>query len=261
MVLRSTDAKLRDAAREIVRRGGAAALTGAGISVESGIPDFRSARGIWERYDPFEYATIEAFLADPRKVWGFLVELGELLGAARPNPAHTALARLEREGRLSGIATQNVDGLHQAAGSRRVLELHGSPTRLRCARCGLPSDEPHARVRAALKAGMPPVCHACGGPVKPDVVLFGETLPHEEMREAEGLVRAAPVLLVVGTSATVWPVAGLPEEARRAGAHIVEVNLAPTELTGDVAHATLLGRAGEVLPALAEAAAEEARKG
>jgi len=261
VAVHGSDAKLRDVAREIVRRGGAAALTGAGISVESGIPDFRSAQGIWARYDPMRYATIEAFLADPPEVWRFLLELGDLLKGSRPNAAHGALAALERAGRLAGVATQNVDGLHQAAGSSMVLELHGTPTRFRCARCGVLAQESAEVVTRSVRAGLPPRCHECGGPVKPDVILFGEALPLHAMRDAEALVRASPVLLVVGTSATVWPVAGLPDAARRAGALVVEVNKERTELTGDTAQVSLLGAAGVTLPALAEAVAEASRIG
>jgi NAD-dependent deacetylase len=245
--------RVREVAAEIQRRGRVAALTGAGISVESGIPDFRSPGGIWTRYDPMEFATIEAFIANPRKVWPFLLELGEMLAGARPNPAHAALAVLERAGVLAGVATQNVDALHQAAGSRRVLELHGGHGRLRCMTCGRTDARPIEEVRAAVRAGRPPTCEACGGLVKPDVVLFGEMLPQAVFDEAEALVEEAKVLLVVGTSATVWPVAGLPRAAKRSGALVVEVNLEETDLTGDVADVSLLGKAGKVLPELATA--------
>ena len=252
----ATAEEVRRAATEIKARKSVAALTGAGISVESGIPDFRSPGGIWTRYDPMEYATIDAFLAAPRKVWPFLIELGELLEGARPNAGHVALAALEAAGWLAGVATQNVDGLHQAAGSKRVLELHGGPGRLRCVKCQRAAPIEREALRAAVRAGAPPRCEVCGGLLKPDVVLFGEALPAGVFAEVERLVDRAGALLVVGTSATVWPVAGLPARAREAGALVVEVNLEATELTGDVAQLSLFGKAGEVLPALVEAIRE-----
>ncbi|HVY60143.1 MAG TPA: NAD-dependent deacylase [Planctomycetota bacterium] len=245
--------RIREVAAEVRRRGAVAVLTGAGVSVESGIPDFRSPGGIWTRYDPMEFATIDAFIRNPRKVWPFLVELGEMLAGARPNPAHEALAALEAAGIVAGVATQNVDSLHQAAGSKRVLELHGGHGRLRCISCGRHDGRSLDEVRAGLRAGSPPTCEACGGLLKPDVVLFGELLPAGVFEEAEALVGTSPVLLVVGTSASVYPVAGLPALAARRGAYVVEVNLEETDLSADVADVSLYGKAGEILPALARA--------
>ncbi len=220
------------------------ALTGAGISVESGIPDFRSAGGLWERFDPMEYATIDAFKQDPRKVWRMILGLEELLVQAAPNPAHTALANLEQAGALAGIVTQNIDNLHQRAGSATVVEFHGNGRRLRCLSC-------HKRYDAAEAEalGSPPAC-ACGKILKPDVVFFGEAIPSQAMADAHDFARRARVVLVVGTSATVYPFAGLPSFAASRGAMLVEVNLEPTGLTGqcDVA---LHASASEVLPALA----------
>jgi NAD-dependent deacetylase len=240
--------RIEDAAAEIVRRGGAAALTGAGVSVESGIPDFRSASGIWARYDQFIYATIDALRRDPARVWRFLRELGAIVAGARPNPAHHGLARLEEAGVLHGIATQNVDALHQAAGSRRVIELHGSGARLRCLRCRA-TYPPETAGEDEV-----PRCPACGGVLKPDVILFGEDLPAGAFEAARALVEAAPVLLVVGTSGAVHPVNALPAAARRAGALVVEMNLEETELS-DEADISIRGPAGETVPALAEAIA------
>lgn len=250
---RPWDPALEELARAIVRGGGAAALTGAGISVASGIPDFRSPRGLWSRFDPMEYATIEAFRADPEKVWRFLRELERIVRGARPNAAHRALAALEEQGWLEGIATQNVDGLHQAAGSRRVIELHGSGRALVCLGCG-------RRYPAAERAGLgdPPRCR-CGRILKPDAVLFGEMLPLGAYERALALVRGVPVLLVIGTSAAVYPVAELPREARAAGALVCEFNLEPTELTGGVAQLTIRGPADRTLPALLEAVARRSR--
>ncbi len=149
----------------------AVALTGAGISVESGIPDFRSAGGLWEKFNPMEYATIDAFIRDPRKVWRMLTSLADLLEQAEPNPAHSALARLEKAGLLTGVVTQNVDNLHQRAGSVRVVEFHGNGQRLLCLSCHKVYDAGDVG-----ELGSPPQC-GCGEILKPDVVLFGEAIP------------------------------------------------------------------------------------
>lgn len=247
------DPRIEQAARWIVSRGGAAALTGAGISVPSGIPDFRSASGLWARYDPFEYATIEAFRRDPEKVWTFLRELERTVQGAEPNPAHEALAQLEHAGWLDGVVTQNVDALHQRAGSRRVVELHGSGARLVCPRCGRVYD-----AAQAARLGDPPRC-VCGAILKPDIVLFGEPLPPGVYERAVSLVEGAPVLLVVGTSAEVFPAAGLPERSRRRGGLIVEINPQPTALTERVASLHLPFGAEHALPALARAIEREAK--
>ncbi len=222
------------------------ALTGAGISVDSGIPAFRGAQGLWERYDPMEYASIEAFRREPAKVWTMLRELDELVQGAEPNPAHLALARLEELGRLAMIVTQNVDGLHQAAGSRRVVELHGSGKRLVCLDCGRP-----VRRGELLLEGSPPRC-SCGGLVKPDVVFFGEPIPERAALSAFAMAGSCQAMLVVGTSALVSPASHLPVMAKQAGAMVIEVNPEPTFLTGQVADLTLQGGASEVLAELVD---------
>lgn len=213
-------------AEALVRWRHGVALTGAGISVDSGIPDFRSPGGLWERFDPMDYASIDAFRRDPVRVWRMLGALDELLQAAGPNPAHLALARLERLGVLEGLVTQNVDNLHQAAGSKRVVEFHGNGSRLRCLRCG--AVEPAARAR---ELGSPPRCATCAEVLKPDVVFFGEMIPEQAMRDAMELVQRCKVMLVVATSATVAPASLIPLLASQNGAFVVELNLAPTELT------------------------------
>lgn len=224
----------------------ATALTGAGISVESGIPDFRSSGGLWTRFPPQEYATIHAFSSNPVKVWRMLAEMETVLDRALPNPAHFALAELERAGKLAGIVTQNIDGLHQAAGSRRVLEFHGSHATLSCLYCG------KGYGRGEVVGGpVPPRC-ACGEVLKPDVVLFGEAIPPQALSGAREL-SACEVMLVVGTSAEVAPASQVPSSAKRAGALVVEVNLEPTLLTRSVTDVFLKGSAGEVLPRLARA--------
>lgn len=228
-------------------RGRMVALTGAGISVASGIPPFRGRDGLWARYDPEEFAHIQAFRRNPAKVWGMVAELVELLERAEPNPAHRALARLEERGYLRPVITQNIDGLHQAAGSRDVIELHGNFRRAACLDCGArhPMAQVAGRVRLAGAGGYR--CH-CGGWLKPDIVFFGEPLPEQAFLRAWVEVQKAPWLLVVGTSAEVEPAARLPVAARRAGARIVEINPVPV-LGADV---TLPAPAEQVLPRLAE---------
>jgi NAD-dependent deacetylase len=202
-------------------------LTGAGVSTESGIPDFRSRTGIWSQYDPMEYATIDAFRRDPAKVWDFYAKRLGVLAEASPNDAHRALSELERRGLVEAVITQNVDRLHQAAGSRRVLEVHGSIRSASCPACG--HREEFDRIVELLPV---PACARCGAVLKPDVVMFGELLPSGALEQASRLVQAAGLLLVVGSSLEVHPVAGLPEEALQAGARLAIVNRGPTPYDG-----------------------------
>ncbi len=238
---------LAKAAGLIGERGRVVVLSGAGISVESGIPDFRSADGLWTRYPPQEYATIGAFRRDAFKVWRMLGEMVALLDAARPNPAHRALARLEAAGVVRGVITQNIDGLHQAAGSRRVVEFHGSHRSFTCLDCGGRCSREHARGR-----GTPPLC-SCGAVLKPDVVFFGEEIPAAALAESQRLARSCAVMLVVGTSAEVAPANQIPWPAKQAGAAVIEVNLEPSELTRGATDILLLGPAAQVLRELTAA--------
>ncbi|MBI5486590.1 MAG: NAD-dependent deacylase [Deltaproteobacteria bacterium] len=230
-----------------IRDGGVAALTGAGISVDSGIPDFRSAGGLWERYEPSQYATIEAFRQDPDRVWRMLREMGDLIDAARPNAGHLALAQLEARGHLDAVITQNVDDLHQAAGAKRVIEFHGNARDIRCARCGeRPAAPPPPDGVCA------PRC-ACGGVLRPMVVFFGEPIPPGAFVEASEVAQKCRTMLVVGTSATVAPASLLPMLAKTAGARLIEINLEETSLSR-IADLALVGRsATEVLPAILRA--------
>ena len=224
-----------------------AALTGAGISVESGIPSFRGAGGLWERYDPVEYAHIQAFRRNPAKVWILLKEMDDTISRARPNPAHYALAELEARGFLTGIITQNVDNLHQAAGSNRVVEYHGNAMRFVCDRC----QEPYSRENLDFTQ-VPLYCH-CGGLIRPDVVFFGEPIPPAAQAEAMELARDCDLLLVIGTSGEVAPASYIPAIARERQAIIVENNLEPTRLNYTIANHFLPGGAGELLPRVLEA--------
>ncbi len=220
----------------------AVALTGAGISVESGIPDFRSAGGLWSRFDPMKYATIHAFRKNPAKVWELLKEMDRIITAARPNPAHFALAELESRGHLTGVITQNVDNLHQAAGSKRVVEYHGNAHRFVCDTC----RGQHPRETLDFEQ-TPLYCH-CGGLIRPDVVFFGEPIPAAARDKAEDLASSCDLLLIIGTSGEVSPANYLPQIAKDHGAIIVENNLEPTLLTRSVTDYFLKGEAGGCLP-------------
>ncbi len=234
------------AARLIVRLGSASALTGAGISADSGVPTFRGPDGLWRRFRPEELATPEAFERNPRLVWEWYKWRMERIARAEPNPGHYALAELERLGLLRCIITQNVDGLHQRAGSRNVIELHGNIWRARCTRCG------HRVVFRELPSEVPPRCPRCGSLLRPDVVWFGEPIPEDAWRRAVECIAETRVHLVVGTSGVVYPAALLPRLAKQRGSVVIEVNVEPSALTEEVTDIFLRGRAAEVLPALVE---------
>jgi NAD-dependent deacetylase len=232
---------IREAARLLAGRRNAVALTGAGISVESDIPSFRGAQGMWAKYDPMEYATLHAFMQSPRKVWDMLSEMVCVCGGAAPNAAHNGLAALEETGVVRAVITQNVDGLHQAAGSRRVIEYHGNLDELICVYCWK-----RYPTRERWTPGTVPLCD-CGEILKPNVVLFGEPIPWLAQELAEEEARACGVLLVIGTSAQVSPACDIPRIAKESGAAVVEINPEPTSLTASVTDIHLRGSASEVL--------------
>ncbi len=238
------------AARDLTETGMAVALTGAGISIESGIPPFRGPGGLWEKIDPMEVAHIDALRRDPQKVWGHLIQgMLTVLAKAAPNAAHRGLAVLENLGLLQAVITQNVDGLHQQAGSREVIEFHGSFAWQRCMTCARRSPSEDLEL-----SEIPPRC-ACGGILRPDCVFFGEMIPPESLAQAQQLSADCKVMLVVGTSATVYPAAMLPLLARGAGARVIEINPAPTPLTAEVSDYLIPGPAAQVVGDLAAAVA------
>jgi len=240
------DAALAAAARLLkgARRG--MAFTGAGVSVESGIPDFRGPGGLWTRVDPYRVASIDRFREDPTEYWSF--SLAHRRTGARPNPAHRALVALEEAGHLQGVVTQNTDGLHQLAGSREVIELHGSSSRVVCLDCG--AGFPRDAIDRLNREHCPPACPACAGRfLKPTVIFFGEALPAEAVRRAEEWARTADVVLVVGSSLQVYPAADVPRLAYESGAQLCIVNAEPTPFDG-LAACVVRGRAGEILPAV-----------
>jgi NAD-dependent deacetylase len=225
-------------------------LTGAGVSTESGIPDFRSPTGLWAQFDPLEYGSIEAFRRDPVKVWSFYKPRVTMLTEAEPNPAHHALAELERLGFVEAVVTQNIDLLHERAGSRELVEVHGSIRTATCPCCGERYEL--ERVVELLAEADAPACPACGSVLKPDVVFFGELLPPEPIERAFELARRARLLLVVGSALEVHPVAGLPLETLDAGGELAIVNRGPTAYDRR-ASLRIEESAGEALPALVAA--------
>ena len=220
------------------------ALTGAGVSAESGLATFRGPGGLWEGRDPMELACPEAFAAEPDTVWRFYNWRRAQAAAATPNSAHLALADLEALNDDFLLVTQNVDGLHERAGNRRIVRLHGTLWRLRCTADGTERDDDRPDL-----SPLPPRCE-CGALLRPAVVWFGEALPADALDRARRAARNAGVVLVIGTSSLVYPAAALPEIARAAGAYVVEVNPEPTPLSHGVDE-RLAGPAGEVVPVLA----------
>jgi len=254
-------------------------FTGAGISAESGIPTFRGTGGIWERYPPSLFGNIPglavAFLFRPGRVRDFAAEAVEMIVGAEPNPGHRAIAEMERAGVVSSVITQNIDGLHEAAGSRSVHNVHGSLYIFRCRRCGERTEanrdwlrEAAQRLRSTWASrialartlkGLAPRCDRCGGRKRPDIVFFGETLPADVMSAAYEEATSCDVMLVVGTSGLVYPAANLPVAAYERQAAIIEVNPEVSPLSG-IAKIHLQGAASEMLPALWEAVSSMRRE-
>ncbi|MCB0865808.1 MAG: NAD-dependent deacylase [Solirubrobacterales bacterium] len=227
------------------------ALTGAGISVPSGIPDFRTpGEGMWEEVDPMKVANIEAFHRDTRAFWDFYRPRFDMLSDKLPNAAHLALAALERAGRLDAVITQNIDRLHRSAGTRELIEVHGSVDTSSCTTCG--ASWPLEQVEGLFDDEGIAVCSGCMGKVKPDVVLFGEMLPVAAIQRARELAESADLMLCVGSSLEVFPAAGLPELTLANGGSIAVLTIGPTPYDGD-AHVRLHDDVAEVLPALVEA--------
>lgn len=239
------DDLLKRAARELNSARHVVALTGAGISVESGIPPFRGKGGVWEELDPMEVAHIDSFMQDPAKVWNLLFkEMKSIIDTVRPNDAHRGLVRLEKLGKLKTIITQNVDGLHQLAGSSDVIEFHGNFAWYHCLDC-----KRRCESRQLELSQIPPRCE-CGGIFRPECVLFGEMIPPEYLLRSRQSAAQCDVMLVVGTSAIVQPAALIPLIAKDAGARIIEINPEKTPLTGSISDYLIQGKASEIFNAL-----------
>ncbi len=241
---------LFDQAISLLRQShNALALTGAGVSTESGIPDFRGKGGLWSRYDPFEYGTMGAFRADPQKVWKMLATLLDIVNA-EPNTGHKVLAALESKGLLTGIITQNIDGLHQKGGSRNVIEFHGSLDTFSCLSCG--NNYPLARVK---EFSLPPRCRKCNSILKPDIVFFDERIPDSVHVKTREMLARADLLLVAGTSCQVEPAARIPYSVYNNGGKIIEINREP--VLNHLATITLKGNFTTVLHKLSERLARQ----
>jgi NAD-dependent deacetylase len=245
---------VRERVAELVRDAGTVvALTGAGISVPSGIPDFRTpGAGLWSDVDPMAVAHIDAWRADPERFWAFYDHRFQTLEGKEPNGAHRALADLERRGLLAAVVTQNIDRLHRVAGTAELVEVHGSIATSSCLGCGSRAELAEVRRRVARAMDGVPRCDACEAPLKPDVVLFGEWLPAAAIERAQELCASADVLLCIGTSLEVHPVASLPELTERSGGDVVLVTKGPTPWDGRCAR-KLDGDVEEELEALAAA--------
>lgn len=222
-------------------------LTGAGVSAESGVPTFRGADGLWSKFKPEELANFNAFIRNPALVWEWYSYRKKVIKEVKPNPAHYALVALEQRVPDFTLVTQNVDGLHARAGSKRILELHGNIQRSYCIDCRAFAND---IVLGVSKE--PPRCNHCGGLLRPDVVWFGEMLPESVFERALSAARRCDVFLCLGTSAVVYPAASLPFEALEQGAYVVEINQEYTDLSSRVQE-TILGKAGIIMPQLIQA--------
>ena len=234
---------------KLARAERVAVLTGAGISAESGVPTFRDPGGLWQQFKPEELANIGAFMRNPTLVQSWYAHRRQIVEDVEPNPGHYALAELERLVPHFLLATQNVDGLHRRAGSEHIVELHGTITRSSCLDCGKIAT---AEELDAIERDQEARCNVCGGLLRPDVVWFGEMLPEGAMERSAEAASRADVFLSVGTSAVVYPAAGLPLVARENGAYVAEVNVERSAIA-DTLDEVVIGPSGEVLPALVEA--------
>jgi len=222
------------------------ALTGAGISAESGIPTFRGKNGLWRKYRPEELATFQAFIRNPKLVWEWYAWRISMVLNAKPNPAHKALSKMEQMGILKAIITQNVDNLHERAGSKNIVKLHGDILKVRCIGCRYEKklNEPPTEI--------PPRCPECGSLLRPGVVWFGEPIPPQALRETQIHMEKADTIIVIGTSGVVYPAAAIPYIIRERGGKVIEINISQTAIT-PITDYSLQGKAGEILPLIVKA--------
>ena len=240
--------KIKKAGEDIASAKNVVALTGAGISIESGIPPFRGKGGLWEKINPMKYAHINAFMQDPEEVWNVLLkDMKKFLDAAKPNAAHIALAKLEEIGLLKTIITQNIDCLHQMAGNSDVIEFHGNFAWLSCLDC-----KKRCETSEISLTEIPPKCE-CGGIFRPECIFFGETIPRDTIQRSCKAVENCDVMLVIGTSAVVEPVSFIPVMAKESGAKIIEINPETTQLTDTISNYIIKGKAGSVMSKLIKA--------
>ena len=236
------DELIKKAAADVAGAKHVTALTGAGISTESGIPPFRGKGGLWEKFDPMEIAHIDAFRRDPARVWNILVkEMKAVVDRARPNDAHKGLAKLEQLGKLKTVITQNIDGLHQMAGNSDVIEFHGSFAWQRCVVCNK-----HYETQKVDVSEIPPRCE-CNGILRPNAVFFGEMIPEDALWRSREVASDCDVMLVIGTSAVVQPASFMPVIAKESGAKVIEINPEPTPLTAGTSNYLIKSKAGEAM--------------
>lgn len=249
---------INQAAQMIIRSKSTVVLTGAGASTKSGIPDFRSPDGLWSKVDPAKFASVNGFLSDPKGWWETALDLAPTIMNAKPNPAHKMLAQLEKMGLVDCVVTQNVDGLHQRAGSKRVLEVHGSLFTATCTVCLVKVDRKYLE-KAIKKRQIPVMCPACGSLIKLDTVFFGEALPQNVLSEAINSTRNSQLLVTIGSYLVVYPIATLPTIAKQSGAGLIIINLEPTPFD-PVADIVFHAEAGETLTHIVKAIQELQKK-
>jgi NAD-dependent deacetylase len=251
-ILEPIDRKnITKAAELLVNAKDAVVLTGAGISTESGIPDFRGESGIWEKYKPEIYGSIQSFLRDPSKFWKMAEDIAPTLFNAEPNPGHYAIAALEKMNIIRAVITQNVDELHHKAGSIIVYEVHGNINRFTCLGCRASYEKEQLLRKIKKEKNLPPLCNYCGAPLKPSVVLFGENLPNFEKFMSIDLAKKADLMLIAGSSLTVAPVCDLPLYTLREGGKLIIVNDESTHLD-DRAEVVINNKTGIILPLILE---------
>ncbi len=239
--------KIKEAAKILVNSKHTTVFTGAGISVESGIPPFRGPDGLWSKYDP-TFLEIHYFNNHPAESWKLIKEIFyDFMGKAKPNPAHYAVAELEHLGIVKAVITQNIDNLHQEAGSKVVYEFHGTTKYLTCMKCGKKWE-----YTPELLEELPPRCPECGGILKPDFVFFGEPIPEPANSLSFNETRKADIFLVIGTTGEIYPASLIPQMAKTKGAKIIEVNVSPSNYTNTITDIFLEGKAGEIMPQLIE---------
>lgn len=246
-----TEEAIHSAAQILLESSYTVALTGAGVSTRSGIPDFRGPDGLWTKVDPEKFASVNGFLSDPKAWWEMALELSPVLLKAKPNPAHEMLAKLEKMGLLTCLITQNVDGLHQEAGSKNVVEVHGSLWSATCTLCHIQVNRKHLE-RVIKKRQIPAMCPSCGALLKLDTIFFGEALPRHALGTAVEAARRCEVMLAIGTYLVVYPVATLPSIAKQNGAKLIIINQEPTPFD-PVADLVFTAEAGEALTKLVKA--------
>ncbi|MBI3603526.1 MAG: NAD-dependent deacylase [Nitrospirae bacterium] len=244
---------MQEIRERLSKAGSVVVLTGAGISAESGVPTFRGADGLWKNFRAEDLATPEAFARDPRLVWEWYNWRRELIATTQPNPGHQAIAEMEARHERFLLITQNVDGLHRSAGSRKLLEIHGNIWLVRCTACGLVEENRDVPI------ALPPSCRACRGLLRPHIVWFGEALDEKTLDQCMGALASCDVLLIVGTSGVVYPAASFAPIAKAAGAFVAELNLDPTPQS-PLVDVSIRGRAGHLLPQLLQEGAAPDRQ-